>query len=240
MSRFSGRTAVITGGGSGIGRAIAVALAREGAKLCLIGRRLEKLEAAASELQSLGAEAVCCPADLGKNADLIELMRQLTAMDGVDILVHSAAVIDPASIESASLEEFDRHYRVNVRAPFALTQALLPTLRSRQGEVIFINSSSGIVAKPQFSQYDSTKHALKALADSLRAEVNAAGVRVLSLYLGQTATEMQAKLYEKQSKTYRPALLLQPNDIATIVLSAISLPRSAEITDIHIRPMIKI
>jgi NAD(P)-dependent dehydrogenase (short-subunit alcohol dehydrogenase family) len=152
MKRFGGRTAVITGGGSGVGLAIALALAKEGSDLCLIGRSLENLEAAASKAQSAGARVVCCRADLAKDADLIELMRRLTVdVDGVDILVHSAAVLECAPIELASLDQFDTHYRVNIRAPYALTQVLLPTLRSRRGEVVFINSSSGTVAKPQFA-----------------------------------------------------------------------------------------
>ena len=239
MRRFSGRTAVITGGGSGVGLAIALALAEEGADLCLVGRRVEKLDAAAAEARSVGARAVCCRADLAEDSDLAELTRRLTGMDGVDILVHSAAVIERGSIESASMADLDRHYRVNVRAAYALTQALLPALKSRHGEVVFINSSSGMVAKPEFSQYDATKHALKALADSLRAEVNSHDVRVLSIYLGRTATEMQARLHERDARTYSPELLLQPDDVASIVLNSLSLPRTAEVTDIHVRPMIK-
>jgi NADP-dependent 3-hydroxy acid dehydrogenase YdfG len=94
------------------------------------------------------------------------------------------------------------------------------------------------MAKPQFAQYDSTKHALRALADSLRAELNSEGIRALSVYLGRAATEMQARLHEEDRKAYRPELLLQP-DVASIVLTALSLPRTAELTDIHIRPLIK-
>ena len=239
VRRFIGRTAVITGGGSGVGLAIALALAKEGADLCLIGRRLEKLETSAAEAQLVGARVVCCRADLAENTDIAELTRRLTGMENVDILVHSAAVLERAPIELASMDDLDRHYRVNVRAAYALTQVLLPALKSRRGEVVFINSSSGMVAKPEFSQYDSTKHALRAVADSLRAEVNSQGVRVLSIYLGRTATEMQAKLHEKESKAYKPELLLQPDDVASIVLNALSLPRTAEVTDIHIRPMMK-
>jgi NADP-dependent 3-hydroxy acid dehydrogenase YdfG len=240
VNKFSGQTAIVTGGGSGIGLAIAFALAKEGAALCLIGRNIEKLETAASTVGSFGGKVFCCRADLAKETDLIESLRRLTVdVDGIDIVVHGAAVLERASFEMASVEEFDTHYRVNVRAPYVLTKALLPTLRLRRGQVVFINSSSGIVAKPQFAQYDSTKHALKALADSLRAEVNSDGIRVLSVYLGRTATELQARLHEKEGKVYRPELLLQPADVAFMVVSALSLPRSAEVTDIHIRPLMK-
>jgi NADP-dependent 3-hydroxy acid dehydrogenase YdfG len=234
------QTAVITGGGSGVGAAIALALAKEGADLCLVGRRPEKLEAVAGKARGFGARVVCCQADLANEVELLALPQRLLAdVDGINILVHSAAVIEKAPIERGSLNDLDKHYRINVRAPYALTQALLPALKSRRGDIIFINSSSGITAKPLFAQYDSTKHALKALADSLRAEINADGVRVLSVYLGRTATDMQSKLYQEEGKAYRPEVLLQPDDVASIVLSTLLLPRTAEVTDIHVRPMIK-
>ena len=86
-----------------------------------------------------------------------------------------------------------------------MTGALLPMLRSHKGDVVFINSSSGTTAKSFFVSYDATKHALKALADSLRGEVNSDGVRVLSVYLGRTAGEM---LHAEEGAPYRPHLLL--------------------------------
>lgn len=223
-----------------MGAAISLALAAEGVHLCLVGRRPERLEVVAAAAERLGARASCYPADLMVDADVAALARRLAANgSGVDILVHSAAVLVRAPIQQASLEDFDSHYKVNVRAPYALTQALLATLRSRKGEIVFINSSSAVTAKPLFAQYDATKHALKALADSLRAEVNADGVRVLSVYPGRTATEMQAKLHKCDDRTYRPQDLLQPEDIASVVVTALTLPRTAEVTDIHLRPMIK-
>jgi NADP-dependent 3-hydroxy acid dehydrogenase YdfG len=112
-------------------------------------------------------------------------------------------------------------------------------LKARRGQVVFVNSSSGIVAKPMSSQYDLTKHALKAIADSLRGEVNPCGVRVLSIYLGRTASEMQERIHHMEGQPYRPELLLQPTDVASVILNALSLPRTAEVTDIHIRPMLK-
>jgi NADP-dependent 3-hydroxy acid dehydrogenase YdfG len=89
------------------------------------------------------------------------------------------------------------------------------------------------------AQYDSTKHALKALADSLRGEINRHGVRVLSVYLGRTASEMQEGIYRMEGRPYRPEILLQPDDVASVVVNALGLPRTAEVTDISIRPMIK-
>jgi NADP-dependent 3-hydroxy acid dehydrogenase YdfG len=157
----------------------------------------------------------------------------------VDVLILNAAAHATGLIETASVLEFDRQYRTNVRAPYILTQALLPMLKARRGQVVFINSSSGIVAKPASAQYDSTKHALKAIADSLRGEVNSHGIRVLSVYLGRTASEMQERIHHIEGKPYRPELLLQPEDVASMIVNAISLSSTAEVTDIHIRPMTK-
>jgi NADP-dependent 3-hydroxy acid dehydrogenase YdfG len=92
---------------------------------------------------------------------------------------------------------------------------------------------------PNVGQYASTKHALKAVADSLRAEVDAEGVRVLSVYPGRTATPMQASVHEREGMAYIPERLMQPEDVAGVVINALCLPRTAEVTDIHIRPFVK-
>jgi NADP-dependent 3-hydroxy acid dehydrogenase YdfG len=240
LRRLEGRAAIITGGGSGVGAAIALALAAEKASLHLIGRRLEPLEAVRARARWLGAEATCYQTDLSSESGLLELTQRLTSdLAHVDVLVQNAAMFVPGSIASSDLEDFDRHFRTNVRAPYRLTQALLPMLKVRHGQVVFINSSSGIAAKPFSAQYDATKHALKAIADSLRAEINADGIRVLTVFLGRTASDMQQRIHASGGKPYRPELLLQPDDVASVVLHALNLPRTAEVTDIHIRPMIK-
>lgn len=240
MRAFEGQTAVITGGGTGVGAAVAGALAKEGANICLIGRRSDRLEMVAARARSLRVEVRCCPADVSSNSGLVEIVRRIkNDFENIDILVQSAAIHIASAIEDADLSDFDRQYQTNVRAPYALTQALLPTLRARQGQIVFINSSSGLTAKPTTAQYDSTKHALKAIADSLRGEINRYGVRVLSVYLGRTASEMQERIHQKEGKRYQPELLLQPDDVASVIINALNLPRTAEVTDISIRPMIK-
>jgi NADP-dependent 3-hydroxy acid dehydrogenase YdfG len=240
MRSFEGQTAVITGAGTGVGAAVALALAEAGASVILIGRRLNRLETVAARVRNLGAHAGCYSADISLGSSLLELAQRIKAeLRHVDILVLNAAMYVAAPFEKADLSDFDKQYQTNVRAPYALTQELLPSLKERHGQIVFINSSSGITAKPMSAQYDSTKHALKAIADSLRAEINVHGVRVLSVYLGRTASEMQEQICQMEGKAYRPELLLQPADVASVVVNALSLPRTAEVTDIFIRPMIK-
>jgi len=136
-------------------------------------------------------------------------------------------------IDRAGLEDFDRHYRTNVRAPYALTQALLRMLK-----VVFINSSSGVSAKPTTAQCDATKHALRAIADNLRGEVNKYGVRVPSVHVGETARNIQSQIPRSECRPCRPKLLLQPKDVASVVLNSLTLPPTAEVADIYIRSMV--
>jgi NAD(P)-dependent dehydrogenase (short-subunit alcohol dehydrogenase family) len=237
-SALEGRTAIVTGGGSGLGASISLALAEAGANVLVVGRSSATLASVVDAVKSCGRTAASYQADLADAVALDTLIAQLLRdLKGVDILIQNAAFCAYGEVEKASSADLDRHYCVNLRAPFMLTQAFLPLLKASHGQVVFLNSSAGSTAKANLSQYSASKHALKALADSLRSEVNEAGVRVLSVYLGQTATDMQARLHGDKNMKYRPERLLQPEDVAATILHALSLPSTAEITDIHIRPM---
>jgi NADP-dependent 3-hydroxy acid dehydrogenase YdfG len=237
---FKGRTAVVTGAGTGVGAALALVLGEAGATVHLIGRRPDRLQSVADRIHSAGGLAICHPGDLSTIDGQENLAHRMELeLSGLDILVQNAATYSAGSIADTDPLEFDKLYQTNIRAPYLLTRSLLPMLQLRRGQVVFINSSSGITAKPSTAQYDATKHALKAIADSLRGEVNQLGIRVLSVYLGRTATDLQERLHRLEGKAYRPELLLQPADVASIVMTALSLPATAEVTDIHIRPMVK-
>jgi len=97
----------------------------------------------------------------------------------------------------------------------------------------------GVHARANVGQYAATKHALKAVADSLRDEVNPDGVRVLSIFAVRTASAMQETIHRLENKVYDSQLFLQPEDIASVVVNALTLPRTAEVTDIYIRPLVK-
>ncbi|MGE3539068.1 MAG: SDR family NAD(P)-dependent oxidoreductase [Candidatus Tectimicrobiota bacterium] len=238
MKALHDHIAVVTGAGSGIGQAMALALAAQGATLCLVGRTPATLQVTAS--RAAQGSMYCYPADLRQDEAVQTLATQLQHdWHTIDILVHSAGVYAMGPLDTTPVATLDQQYQTNVRAPYLLTQALLPLLRPRQGQVVFLNSSVGLTARGTVGAYAASKHALKAIADSLREEVNATGLRVLSVYLGRTASPMQATIHALEGKPYHPEDLLQPYDVAMVTLQALLLPRTAEVTDITIRPMRK-
>ena len=240
VNPLSGQVALVTGASSGIGEALARALGACGARLGLVGRRLEAIEIVAQAMGSASPCVRCYVIDLSVEAQLQSLARRVQEdFGGVDVLIHSAGAFAQARLGVASPAEFDRLYRINLLAPHSLTRLLSPSLRARRGQVVFINSSVARGARAGLSQYAATKVALKAVADSLREEFNPEGVRVLSVFVGRTATPMQKAIFEQEGRKYTPERLLQPADIGAVVINCLSLPRTAEVTEIDIRPMMK-
>lgn len=230
------KVAVVTGASGGIGGAVAVALAAAGADLFLVGRNRERLEATAERAASHGRRILVHAADLTGDEAVGELAARLTSEHGgADVLVHGAGVFHLGTVDATPVAELDRQIGVNLRAPYLLTRALLPALRQRRGEIVFVNSS--VSGRAGVSAYAASKQALKTFADSLRDEVNGDGVRVLSVFPGRTASAMQEEIHRLENRPYRPERLLQPEDVATTVVHSLSLPRTAEITDLQIRPM---
>lgn len=238
MARFSERTILVTGASGGVGAAIARALGEDGATVCLSGRNAERLQSVAAQIPEQRGR--CYPGDLTAEKEMDEVVRRLLVenprLDGV---IHGAAIIALAPVATGSLEDFERQFKTNVLAPYRLTQLLLPALTASRGQVIFLNSSAGLVARAEVSQYAATKHALKAVADSLREECNPAGVRVCSLFLGAIATSMQEAVRAYQKREYDPESLIQPGDIAGMISVLLALPPTSEVTDVTMRPTAK-
>jgi len=240
MESLKNQVAVVTGGSSGIGKAIALALARHGAELYPAARRKEALEGVVNEVQTLGAQGHPCSLDLTKDEDIRVLGEKLQREAGrLNILVLCGGAIAHGSHEKAPVADLDLMYRSNVRGHYALIQTMLPLLRKAQGQIVFVNSSAGLRSPVNAGQFSATQHAFRSIADSLRDEVNVDGIRVLSIFPGRTATPRMEKLFAKEGRAYRPELLLQPEDVAEMVTHALRLPRTAEVTDISIRPMQK-
>jgi NADP-dependent 3-hydroxy acid dehydrogenase YdfG len=239
MTTLEGGIALVTGAAGGVGSAIAKKLLASGMTVCISDQTVECLQGLLDEPAHQG-RVECYPVDLSEEANVYRFCDCIRRRHPVlHVLVHSAGTIALGPVEQGRLEDLDMQYRVNIRAAYQVTQELLPLMMESAGQVVFINSSAGVTARAGVAQYAATKHALKAIADSLRAEVNPTGIRVLSVFPGRTATRMQQAVYAHEGRPYSPAVLLQPDDIASIVVHALELPRTAEVTEIHIRPMKK-
>jgi NADP-dependent 3-hydroxy acid dehydrogenase YdfG len=240
LNTLKDQIALVTGASGGIGSAIASALAERSVWMCLSGRDHSKLDAVASQLRATSPRVECRPTDLTNDGEIEALVRFVTDQFGrLDILVHCAGAIGHGKLESTPVASLDRQYTANVRGPLRLTQLLLSSLKKPRGQVVFINSSVGLTARANTGHFSATQHAFKAIADSLRDEVNSENIRVLSVFPGRTATSRIETLQAEEGRAYQPELLLQPADVASVVLNALSLPWTAEVTNISIRPMQK-
>jgi NADP-dependent 3-hydroxy acid dehydrogenase YdfG len=236
--RPSKKVAIVTGASQGIGRAVALRLTQVGYVVWAVARRR-------SVLEQLRAEA-CPGAIIVADCDLQDpdavraLTDQLTSQtpDGLSALVHCAGSYIHGDIADTELAFLRQEFLDNVEPAYLLTQQLLPILKPASS-VIFLNSSQGLRATAGHGQFGASMHALKAVADALRDEVNGRGVRVTSMYVGRTATPRQRDIYAKNGWCYQPELLLQPEDVALSVVHAVQAPPTAEVTDISIRPALK-
>ena len=203
-----------------------------------VGRDPDELEATAAAAPD-GPPMQTRVVDLTDDGALRELAAEVAAQGPLGLLVHSAGVISLGPVETSRLEDFDAQWRVNTRAAYALTQACLGSLRDGQGQVVFVNSSAALNPRGGNGQFAATEAAVRAVADALRDEVNGDGVRVLSLFPGRTATPRQERIHAGEGREYSPERLLQPSDVASMLVAAAELPRTAEVTEISMRPFLK-
>ena len=232
--------AVVTGSSSGIGRAVAHALATQGMSLCVTARDLGRLQSCAREIASRAERVLVHPADLSLDPEIQGLVEHVRAdLRRVDVLVHAAGTLHLGNVEDAGWGDLDEQYRLNLRAPFLLTKAFLPMLKESGGQVVFVNSTAGLAGGPDNGLYAAVKHGLRSLAGSVRDHVNQYGIRVLSVFPGRTATPMQEAVHRFEGRPYRASDLLQASDVAAVIAAALALPRTAEVTDVVVRPMKK-
>jgi NADP-dependent 3-hydroxy acid dehydrogenase YdfG len=221
--------ALVTGASSDIGAAITHGLADAGAHVLGSGRNQDKLAQIAAGRDGL-IEMVA--ADITSEAGL-DAIRALVLQRGrLDVLVLGSGIYERSTNPDALMRQFIS----NVYGPYSLLQAVLPQLVASEGLVIFINSTQGLAASPGVGQFAATQHAMRALADSTRAEVNSQGVRVTTIFLGRTATVRQAAVFAMEQRAYTPERLIQPKDVAAVVVSLVELPRTSEVTEIRMRP----
>lgn len=222
--------ALVTGASRGIGAATARALAPTH-DLLLGGRDVVALEKLARELT--GASA--WPVDLTDDGSVVSAVTGL-GLERLDVLVHSAGVGLLGTVAETSPETWRLQFDVNVVAVASLTRLLLPALRAARGDVVLVNSGAGHNARPGWGSYAASKFALRGFADALRAEEVGNGVRVTSLHVGRTDTDMQRHVVAQEGGTYSADHYLRPESVAGAVMVAVTAPDDAALTELSLRP----
>jgi short-subunit dehydrogenase len=221
---------LLTGAGSGIGAVLADRMVERGDELILLARSTER----AHDLRADVPGATVLVADLA-DADAVERLRDQLP-DRLDSVVHAAGVVDLGPVAELTTAVWQEQLAVNVVAPAVLTRIALPALRAARGTVVFVNSGAGLSASPQWAAYAASKHALRALADALRAEEQEHGVRVTSVYPGRTATPMQQKVHDQEGRDYVADDWIDPASVAGAILGVLDLAPDSTISDLTIRP----
>lgn len=223
---------LITGAGSGIGAALAQRLHDRGDELVLLARDAGR----AREIAARFPGASTLVGDLGQPGRLSWALSKQQLPDRIDTLVHAAGVVDLGRVGDLPSALWEQQLAVNLVAPAELTRLVLPLLRMSRGQVLFVNSGAGLRAHAEWGAYGASKHGLKALADALRAEEAEHGVRVTSIFPGRTATPMQERVHQQEGAEYVPDRFIDPESVATTIVTALVLPRDAQITELSVRP----
>ena len=229
MKRFENQVALVTGATSGIGRATAISLAREGASVVLVGRRTKVLAEVAAELDAIGARSLAITADMTVAADRERVWQGTQAeFDGVDVLVNAAGVIAFGTIETTELEAWQDMFELNVTAVFHLMQLCLASLKARKGAVVNVSSVTGIRSFPGVLAYCSSKSAVDQLTRCAALELANDGVRVNAINPGVVVSGLhrngglnEAKYagFLEHSKTTHPmGRVGQPDEVADLIL----------------------
>jgi meso-butanediol dehydrogenase/(S,S)-butanediol dehydrogenase/diacetyl reductase len=217
--RLTGKVAIITGGGSGIGKAIALAFIREGAKVVIVGRGGKKLEAAAAEI---GGDCLAVNADVSTASEVEKLVSAaLDKFKRINILVNNAAVLLPGTAESLTEEEFDQTLAINVRGLWLVSRAVLPHMRaSGGGSIVNIGSVLSLVGTRNRVAYAASKGAVVAMTKAMALDHAGENIRVNCICPGIVETEMVAKFStDENARRQRVALhpmgrFGQPGEIA--------------------------
>jgi NAD(P)-dependent dehydrogenase (short-subunit alcohol dehydrogenase family) len=218
---------LITGVSRGIGQVLARQLAADGHQIFGLVRTQES--AAGLDLAGVLVADLSAPESL--EPALRPWLDLVAVLDGV---VHCAGIVRPGSLASTKPADFADQFAVNVTAVAELTRLLLPALRLARGTVVFINSGSGLNARPPLTSYGASKFALRAYADALRQEEPS--LRVSTIYPGRTATDMQRSVRAAESGDYEESAYLQPGTVAGVIAGVLALPADGVITDLTLRP----
>lgn len=227
------RVAILTGAGRGIGRALALTLAKNGIKVSLAARSKEELEGVCSEILALGGLAAVFPTDVSSEDEVTSLVQNTIEEWGrIDIIINNAGTAVFVPLIETTTDDWDRLMAVNARGPFLLCREALKYLKlSKEAVIVNICSVAGVKGYADQAAYSASKHALMGMTKSLAREVHADGIRVHILCSGGVDTKLIDGL---ETETDRSELM-NPQEIADLVLFLIKSRGNAMIDEIHVR-----
>lgn len=222
MQAITGKTALITGAGRGIGRATALAFAKEGINLGLLGRSMENLEAVAAELQEYGVKVSVATADVSNMESVNTAVEKIRGELGpIEILVNNAGISKFGKFLEVDPEDWAKIIQVNVMGVYYVTRAVLPDMMEKNaGDIINISSTAGQKGAPVTSAYSASKAAVIALSESLMLEVRKQNIRVVTLTPSTVATDMAVELNLTDGN---PEKVMQPEDIADFMVAQLKM-----------------
>ncbi|WP_409367046.1 3-ketoacyl-ACP reductase [Lysinibacillus sp. 38-6] len=222
MQTISGKTALITGAGRGIGRATAIAFAKEGINVGLVGRTLENLQQVADELSAYDVKVALATADVANLQSITTAVESIRAELGpIDILVNNAGISKFGKFLELSPEDWTNIVDVNVKGVYYTTRAVLPEMIERaSGDIINISSTAGQKGAPITSAYSASKAAVIGMSESLMLEVRKHNIRVVTLTPSTVATDMAVEL---QLTDGNPEKVMQAEDLADLMVANLKL-----------------
>jgi 3-oxoacyl-[acyl-carrier protein] reductase len=231
---LKGTTALVTGAGRGIGKAIAISLAKEGAEVVLTARTLAELGQVKKEIELIGGKASVVTADLTDDSHIAKLFEEINSkFTKLDILVNNAGIGVFAPVRSLAVSDFDRMWKLNMRAVMLVTQNALKLMEAQKsGAIVNVASLAGRNAFVGGAGYAATKWALIGFSRSLMLEVREQNIRVITICPGSVDTSFSPTPKEPS----RSEKILHPQDVADTILSALMLPDRAMVSEIDIRP----
>ena len=233
MKSLEGKSALVTGAGRGIGKAIALLLARSGCRLVLSSRTTAQLEEVQQEIQRSGGTAAVVSADLARDENIEHLVAETRrALGGVDFLINNAGWGKRAPVVRATVEDIDQTLRLNLRAPMLLAKHLVPAMIERGGgAVVNIGSVSGKSGEADGAAYSASKFGLIGFTQSLYEEVREHGIKVAVILPGFVDTPMIPPV-----KHLDRSKMIQADDVAQTVLYVLTSPPASCPVEITIRP----
>ncbi|MCA1040351.1 3-ketoacyl-ACP reductase [Bacillus infantis] len=222
MQSLKGKTALITGAGRGIGRAAAIAFAKEGISVGLLGRTLSNLEKAAEELKEYDVKVSIAAADVQDSESVNKAVEKITSeLGGIDILINNAGIAKFGGFLELSPQEWEDIIQVNLMGVYHVTRAVLPGMIERKsGDIINISSSAGQKGAPVTSAYSASKFAVLGLTESLMLEVRKHNIRVSALTPSTVATDLAI---ETNLTDGNPEKVMQPEDLAEYMVAQLKL-----------------